>query len=117
MHEGAIAESLLALACRSLPAAGRLRTVTVAAGSLAGIEEESLRTWFTELARGTAAEGAALVVRRPPCLLVCAGCGAQTAHDGAGPLPGACPSCGGSPVLRGGRELYLDSLEVEDAED
>jgi hydrogenase nickel incorporation protein HypA/HybF len=115
MHEAAIADALLRLVEGALPKPNpRVTRVVIVAGTLSGIEDESLRTAFTEMSRKTAAEGAELVIGRKPARLVCRSCGDASDFDGSGPVILTCPKCGGAFALEGGRELYVESIEVEE---
>ena len=87
--------------------------VTVVAGVMAGVEKESLELYFTELAKGTPAEGAELGLKRAAAKLVCVQCGGRTEYDNQGDLAVQCTLCGGNNRLEGGNELYIESMEIE----
>ncbi len=115
MHEAPIAQGILDAALAALPdPQARITKVTVAAGVLAGLEGDSLRLYFDEIAKGTAAQGAQLELHRIPARLICADCHAETPYDGSGDLKIECVQCGGPNRLNGGAELYIESMEVED---
>jgi Zn finger protein HypA/HybF involved in hydrogenase expression len=113
MHEGPIAQGILDAALEILPSGHRLRQVNLAVGVLAGVEGECLRLYFDELVRRTEAEGAVIAIRRVLARLVCPRCGAMAGYDGAGELALRCSRCGGPNRLIGGRELRLESIEVD----
>ena len=119
MHEAPIAEGILDVAMDARGRrTGRIARVTVVIGVLAGVEGESLRMYFAQLARGTPAEGAVLDIRLAMAKLICTRCELSVDYDGAGGLAVLCSRCGAVNRLRGGNELYVDSIEVEgDAED
>ncbi len=114
MHEGTVAQGVLDTALGALPPGQRITRVVVVCGTLVGIVAESLQLFFGELARGTAAEGAAIQIVVKPAVVSCRQCGAQTEHESGTPLDIQCKSCGGSLRLSGGRELYLEAMEVEE---
>lgn len=120
MHEAAIAKGILdaVLAAVASAAAGerRITRVNVAAGALAGIVGESLDVFWCELCRGTVADGAVLSLKVLPAMLVCRRCGDRREHRPGMTVELECAACGGPNRLEGGRELYVESMEVEDAD-
>lgn len=121
MHEAAIAKGILDAVLAASPAGataenGRITRVTVVAGALAGIIGESLDLFWTELCRGTAADGATLCLKIHPAMLVCRSCGNKLEHRPGRTVELACAACGGANRLEGGRELYVESMEVENAD-
>lgn len=79
-------------------------------GELAALEPMTLTSCFELLAEGTAAQGAELVIKTLPLTGSCAGCGSRFRIL---KYRFNCPDCGSDTVeLVGGKELYLDSLEV-----
>ena len=64
------------------------------------------------LAPGTLIESARVKIREPAVVCVCAACNARTDVD---QWTDACPRCESPDVtLEGGRELTLESIELED---
>lgn len=120
MHEAAIAkgilDAVLAAAASSTVGERRITRVNVAAGALAGIVGESLDIFWSELCRGTAADGSLLSLKVLPAMLVCRTCGNRQEHRPGMTVKLECASCGGPNRLEGGRELYVESMEVEDAD-
>lgn len=114
MHEASIAQGILDVALGALPDPHpKITRIVLVAGVLAGVEKECLTAYFDELARGTAAEGASIEIKREPASLICRTCGAITEYNGAGPVEVTCARCGGPNGLQGGGALYVDSLEIE----
>ena len=114
MHEASIAQGIIDVALKALPGKDtRIVRIAVVAGVLTNVQAESLEFCFTQLSRGTPAEGAALEVRKSPAKLICRKCRTSDDFDGTGPVETHCAKCGGPYELEGGGELYVDSLEVE----
>ena len=118
MHELSIATSLLEAVLAELariePRPGRLVKVRVVVGQLHQIVPDCLTFAYEAVARGTPAEGSRLELAALPVEVRCGRCG----WEGPIKMPFfQCGSCGGTDVqMRKGKELYLDSLEVEPAD-
>jgi len=113
MHElslmDAVREQVLEQA--SLHGAGRITSITLRVGSLAGVEIEALRLAHTVVMAGTIAAGSRLEIEAVPAECFCAACEQPfLARDGCCD----CPRCGRiSRELLRGRELQLASLELD----
>jgi hydrogenase nickel incorporation protein HypA/HybF len=115
MHEASIAEGVLQAALKSMPPQyKRIIRIHLVVGVLSNLEEESLRLYLTELAKGTAAEGAELDWKSDMAAMVCRDCGHADPYDGRGGLEVRCGKCGGPNQLQGGNALYIDNIEVEE---
>ena len=115
MHELSIAEALIEQVEREVERAGqpgRVLKVELSIGRLTGVHADSLLFAFGLLAPGTRLEKAEVRIREPQAVCVCHGCRQQTEiHE----LVIVCPACGsGEVVIDGGRDLLLESIEVED---
>lgn len=113
MHELSITEGILSIA---LGAAGgqRITAVNLVIGDLSSFVDDSVQFYFDILSRGTSAEAATLNFVRVPATALCADCGRT--FETKAPLAPACPHCGSAHlVITGGRELRVESIEVEDA--
>jgi hydrogenase nickel incorporation protein HypA/HybF len=112
MHELPITESILKIATDA--AAGRrITTIHLVVGELSSIVDDSVQFYFDMLSKGTVAEGAALDFERRPATVTCRDCGERS--DVRAPLPSSCPHCGSVKLqVTGGRELRVDSIEVND---
>lgn len=112
MHELAITEGILNIA---LDAAGgrRITAIDLLIGDLSSILDDSVQFYFDILSRGTAAESARLRFHRRAGSVRCTVCGHEfPAHI---PLLPACPACGGAHLqITGGREMRVESIEVEE---
>lgn len=115
MHELSIAYNLVELADEAARAAGATRVigVKVRLGAMAGVVEDALRFCFPLAADGTCVAGAELVVEHIPAQMFCDQCAAQ--YTLSAPFVFQCPGCG-KPTrsLISGRELQLESIEIED---
>ncbi len=112
MHELPVTEGILKIATDA--AGGRKITVIhLIIGELSSIIDDSVQFYFDMLSQGTVAEGAVLDFQRRPATVMCWDCGKQ--FEVRAPLPSACPHCGGTKLqVTGGRELRVDSIEVND---
>lgn len=92
--------------------AGRVRTVHLAIGEIAELDQDAIRRYWTEVSHGTVLEQAQLHFRSIPARVQCMACFRE--YD---PVAGNihCPYCGsyGAKVLRG-EEFYLESMEWDD---
>jgi hydrogenase nickel incorporation protein HypA/HybF len=111
MHELAIADSLVRIACAH--ARGRrIVRVEVRVGHLRQVVPDALSFAFALVAQGTEAEGAELALEEVPIAARCRGCGAQNQLAG---FPLLCPQCASADLdVLHGEELLVDALELED---
>lgn len=114
MHEFSIATSLLSIIAEEAVQfqGARVKTVTLKIGTLSGVVPEALEFAFQVLSEDTVAEGARLVIERVALRIECNDCG--TASMPTDPYI-ICPCCGSGEVeIKAGRELEIESMEVED---
>ena len=118
MHEMSLASNLLEMLRQEMEKHGatRLVEVRVCYGLLANVVPESLEFAVMALTEGTPLAGAKVTMQPISPLLRCVGCGCEfEPGDARLAVFSPCPQCGedfGHTVLRG-KELYLDSIEVE----
>jgi len=113
MHEAPIAQALLEAALASVPDPNtKITRLIVVSGPFSGVDAECLRFYVSELSKGTCADGAELVVRCEPARLVCGSCANVMPCASGSSIEFICPKCGGPNTVEGGRDLYLDSIEV-----
>lgn len=116
MHELAVTEGILKVALDAAAQAGarRINAIDLVIGELSGMVDDSIQFYFDILSCDTPAAGAMLRFHREPATITCEACAAQVA--GRPPLLPFCPICG-SIKLRvvGGRELRVESIEVEES--
>ncbi len=116
MHELSIVSSVVESVTESLAAYPRARVVEVRlrVGALASVVVDSLEFCWGIAAEGTALEGSKLVVNMLPVVMHCAPCDADVELDGVQSF--RCPRCGEPSMdLRQGREMDIDSIEIEEA--
>lgn len=114
MHEMGIASQIVRIALEHLPPGEdlRVRALKLRIGKLTAIVPQSLRFCLEILTRETALAGAEIKIEEVPVRAVCQECGAA-AEISAPPF--WCPSCKGIKLeILSGRELMIESLEVED---
>lgn len=112
MHELSITEGILSIA---LGAAGgrHITTINLVIGDLSSFVDDSVQFYFDMLSRGTPAESAKLNFVRQPASATCHDCG--HVFGVKAPLIPECPQCGSARLaITGGRELRVESIEVED---
>ncbi len=111
MHELAIAEALVGVACDHADGR-RVTRVDVKVGHLRQVVPSALEFSFQLVADGTVVEGAALTVEEVPVEGACRAC---SAHAPQVAFPLACPACGSLDLdIVKGEELLVDCLEVTD---
>ena len=94
---------------------GLIKTVTLRIGALSGVVEEALQFGYEIATTGTPLLGSKLEVHRQPVVIYCKSC-AELAELG-GVQSFRCPRCGSpSGDIRKGRELEIESLEIEENE-
>lgn len=116
MHELSIVQSVVSAVTDWLAEhpVHRVQAVTLRVGALSGVVEGALQFGYEIATQNTPLAGSRLIVQPQPVVIFCAAC-AELAE-----LPGVqsfrCPRCGEpSSDVRHGRELELESLEVEEA--
>ena len=118
MHELSIVSSVVDTVVESLESypGARVVEVRLKVGALASVVRESLEFCYGIAAEGTALEGSRLVVNVLPVVMHCEKCGKDVELEGVQSF--RCPLCG-EPCfdLRQGRELEIDSIEIEDGKE
>jgi hydrogenase nickel incorporation protein HypA/HybF len=113
MHEQSIVESILTLALQNAKNANarRIASINLIVGDYTGVVEDAVSFYFGFLSQNTIAAGAKINYTRVPGQLRCRDC------DILFPLQKqdySCPKCEGKRVeIVGGRELYIETMEVE----
>jgi len=113
MHEFGITESILSIALDKAKEAeaSKIRQINLVVGELAGFVPDCIQFYFDFLSKDTIAQETALHFESRPPELRCRNCG--TAFHPEDTL-WSCPECQSRSVeVTGGRELYIESLEIE----
>jgi len=115
VHELSIVEALIEQVEKEVEHCGhqgRVLSLALTIGRLSGVNAEAVRFSYELLSPGTIVEGAELQISEPKATCCCRACGARTELD---ELDAYCPECGSDQiVIEGGRELLLQSIELED---
>jgi hydrogenase nickel incorporation protein HypA/HybF len=122
MHELSIVTSIVETVTETLaalpdsPREARVLEVRLRVGALASVIPESLEFCWGIVSEDTPLEGSRLVVNLLPVVVHCAPCGQDATLEGVQSF--RCPRCG-EPCsdMRQGRELEIDSIEIEDGEE
>lgn len=117
MHELSIAASIVEAVTETAAAypGARVHAVRLRIGALAAVVEDSLQFCWGITTDGTPLAGSALLVRSMPVVIHCAACG--TDAEIAGVQSFRCPQCGHATAdLRQGRELEIESIEIDEPE-
>lgn len=113
MHEYHAVENVVKQAAEAARKNGALSVTRVAlvVGELSGFEESSVRLYFENISKGTAAENAELVIHPVRAKLKCRKCGELFERR---EKVFECPKCGGmgSPTETG-KEFYIKNVEIE----
>ncbi|MDO5444762.1 MAG: hydrogenase maturation nickel metallochaperone HypA [Eubacteriales bacterium] len=113
MHELAIAEGIIGIVKSEAQKNGfsRVLEINLMIGEYSGIVPEYITELFPTAAKGTAAEGAAVMCSVVPAEFECRSC------RYSGPVDrkkACCPVCGSEDLkMTVGRDLYVDSMKVE----
>jgi len=121
MHELSIVASVVDTVTESLQAlpdgskGARVLEVRLRIGALAGVMVDSLEFCWGIATEGTSLEGSRLVVKTVPVVMHCAVCDADVELEGMQSF--RCPRCD-EPCsdLRQGRELEIESIELDEPE-
>ena len=121
MHELSIVTSIVETVTETLAAlpdssrGARVLEVRLRVGALASVIPESLEFCWGIVSEDTPLEGSRLVINLLPVVVHCGPCGQDAELEGVQSF--RCPRCG-EPCsdMRQGRELEIDSIEIEDGE-
>lgn len=113
MHELAITQSVLDVALEQAKNfnANKIIRINLVIGEITGIVDECVKFYFDFVSKDTIASEATLSFENVPLKAHCRDCGATFILNG---LDSSCPSCQGCNIeVIAGRELYVESIEVE----
>ena len=113
MHELGITENIIKIALDKAGEAqsSKVTRINLVVGELSGTVPDCIQFYFDSLSKDTIAQEAALYFELMPAQLCCRNC--STVFHPRDTL-WACPACQNQSVeITGGRELYIESIEVE----
>jgi hydrogenase nickel incorporation protein HypA/HybF len=113
MHELGITENIvnIALAKAGEARASKISQINVVIGEMSGFVTDCIQFYFDSLSRDTIAQGAVLHFELVPAQLRCRNCSTFFSPQDT---VWSCPECRGQSVeISKGRELYIESIEVE----
>ena len=113
MHELGVTENIvnITLAKAGEAQANKVIQINLVVGELSGFVPDCIQFYFDSLSKDTIAQGAVLHFESVPAQLRCRDC--STIFPPQDTL-WSCPECGGQSVeIFKGRELYIESVEVE----
>ena len=115
MHELSLAEAIVRMALDAPPAtAGNLRGLTVCVGALSSVSIDTLEFCMGLAIEQRGMQHVKVRIRKVPARVRCA-CGHECESES---LFEGCPECGGfDREGLEGRDVTLESIEVEDGED
>lgn len=112
MHEQSIVASLLSMAVENAKKenARRIISIKLVVGELTGVEKDAVSFYFGFMAKNTIAAGASIEYNYTKAQLRCRDCDILFPRN---MLEFKCPECHGKAIeIVGGRELYIESMEV-----
>jgi hydrogenase nickel incorporation protein HypA/HybF len=115
MHEFGLMQSVLESVESTALEAGaqRVSAIRLVVGEMSEVLAEAMEFALEALGPGTLSEGATLEIRFVRPRSVCQVCGHEFEHDR---YHWGCPLCDSlATKLVAGRELYIDSIEIEDS--
>ncbi|MCL4371117.1 MAG: hydrogenase maturation nickel metallochaperone HypA [Chloroflexi bacterium] len=113
MHELAITQSLLQIATDEAERIGasQIKVIRLRVGALTDIVPDSVQFYLDSMTPGTIAAGVRLETIRIPVGATCTRCDRFFVVQD---YDLTCPECGGVGKITQGRELQVESLEVEE---
>jgi hydrogenase nickel incorporation protein HypA/HybF len=113
MHEFGVTENIVKIALdkASEVQSSKITKISLVVGELSGFMPDCIQFYFDFLSKDTIAEKATLHFELPPAQLRCRNC-STVFHPKDSEWD--CPECHSRGVeIEGGRELYIESMEVE----
>lgn len=113
MHELAVTENVLALACKHAEEAQAIKVTDIylVIGQLSSIVDDSVQFYWDVISKGTVCENSTLHFERIPARLLCLSCKHEylLADD---LIP--CPNCQSAQIrVIAGDEFNLDSIDIQ----
>lgn len=111
MHETALTQNLINIACKALEGKKitKVNSVTVCVGALSGVLYDAMEFAFEAMKQGTVLENAVLAFEALPVTAKCRECAAEYNPVG---FPYICPDCGSRYFeIIGGEEVYIKNID------
>jgi hydrogenase nickel incorporation protein HypA/HybF len=90
----------------------KVTKITLKVGVMSGIVAAYVQSFFDVLSKGSAAEGAEIVIENDPAVFTCRKCGARTEYPALSPEY-VCSQCGsGALHLEGGYGLQIMNIGI-----
>ena len=90
----------------------KVAKITLKIGVMSGIVAGYVQSFFDVLSKGTAAEGAEIIIETDPAVFLCRKCGAKTTYAALGPEY-VCSACGSTSLhLSGGYGLQIVNVGI-----
>ena len=113
MHELSLTRGILSIVSSEQKKNGfsRVLEIELSIGEYSGVIPACIEEFFPLASKGTAAEGARLVMRTAEAVFECPDCGFRGKPERHA---ACCPRCGGTAIrMTSGREFYVANLVVE----
>jgi len=113
VHELAITQSIFDIALETAKSAQakKITSININVGELSGVETDCISFYFDALKKDSIAEEAVLNFSLEPAELRCRDCQATFKTKD---IPWLCPGCRSASIeITGGRDCYVDNIEVE----
>jgi hydrogenase nickel incorporation protein HypA/HybF len=113
MHELAITQSMFEVVLKHAEQskAKKVTKVNLVIGEMTGVVGDCVQFYLDFLGKGTVMEGAMVTVKAVPAQAKCRTCGHTFEVK---EMEWTCPNCGGTSLeVTGGKELFVESIEVE----
>ena len=114
MHEVSLMQNMMTVVAAAAKAqgGGKVITIHLKIGRMAGVNADSLRFAFDILSKGTVAEGGKLEIETIPLKIHCRGCSENFNPE---QFSLTCSSCGSKDmIIVSGREMEVDYILIED---
>ena len=113
MHELAVTESVLEIACRHAEEsqAKKVTDIYLVIGRLSSIVDDSVQFYWDFISKDTLCEGAKLHFKRLPAEMICLDCDTKYILDEE---LSPCPNCSSANIrVVSGDEFNLESIEIQ----
>ncbi|MGC9194387.1 MAG: hydrogenase maturation nickel metallochaperone HypA [Syntrophobacteraceae bacterium] len=113
MHELSVISSIhqIVLKHAAIHKVRKITAIHLEVGAFSDLEDQWMQHYFDFISKGGIAEGARLVIERPPAVMGCADCGASFEIGKTQEV--CCPQCGSKNLnLVSGRQYLIKNMEA-----